>query len=700
MSPEFSAGAMLTYQKVGLLIALGINIWSFAAVLRTWKNRQSTYALVATHIGTFGWAASLLCTFLLSSTVAAQLAFFFAEVGVIGLIWFALVYSKEVFRPLWILTILPSAFIAISSLLPDVLFTNLVIHETGYLEAHRTPAMFLYGVISVVAGLAPAFILHHRQITEKNPLVRQRMQWMSGGICITLIASLVTNVILPNVFHYPNLNSLGPVFSIILATTIVWLIIHQHYVDGKRVRAVLTGRIALAIIALCIFFGLRFALQLLSPNSPMMEAAAAAATISIIAIWANSLQLFGEKLVLADVGGEGTTTSVRELVDALTLVTSTAEIEEVVSGTIAYSMRGQNAQIILSESCPENISRYVAMLVEARSQTTNPPALYITDSLNYTLPDAYDKHRLAVTRLTEALKAAVIVPITHKHQIIGLLTIGQKDNGKGYTNSDAMLLTSYAHILPPFLIRASLMRYTLDITNSLEAAVRERTNTIIQIQEETRDVTFNLAQRITEPLEAMRAAAKSFEHHTEDDLEVIEEALEEAKATAQGLIEYTRARSVALTPDRIYNLSEIVDSIITHAKETAIQTNVELVTHIAENIHARGNAISIHNGIAHVMSNAFRYLKPDKKEIHIDLTADDTTATLIVSDTGVGISPEGLLQIGTPFFRIRNRDDMKSSKGVGLAIAKSAITRHGGTLEIKSTEDEGTVVTVKLPIVG
>jgi signal transduction histidine kinase len=63
-----------------------------------------------------------------------------------------------------------------------------------------------------------------------------------------------------------------------------------------------------------------------------------------------------------------------------------------------------------------------------------------------------------------------------------------------------------------------------------------------------------------------------------------------------------------------------------------------------------------------------------------------------VADTGVGIAPDKLTRIFTPFYTDRNR-----GTGLGLAIVQNIIEGHGGKIEVESEEGRGTLFRVILP---
>ena len=69
------------------------------------------------------------------------------------------------------------------------------------------------------------------------------------------------------------------------------------------------------------------------------------------------------------------------------------------------------------------------------------------------------------------------------------------------------------------------------------------------------------------------------------------------------------------------------------------------------------------------------------------------TLTVSVSDDGPGMDAELLEQVATPLFTTRI-----GGTGLGLAVARHWVTRHGGTLRIESTPGRGTCVRVALPV--
>ncbi|MEN9896158.1 MAG: hypothetical protein RIR97_2010 [Pseudomonadota bacterium] len=84
--------------------------------------------------------------------------------------------------------------------------------------------------------------------------------------------------------------------------------------------------------------------------------------------------------------------------------------------------------------------------------------------------------------------------------------------------------------------------------------------------------------------------------------------------------------------------------------------------------------------------------------VTVDLEQNDDSVTLVISDTGIGISPAMLTKVGQPFMQVQN--DLTRNyegTGLGLSLVKGLVALHGGDFVMTSEEKKGTVVRVSLP---
>jgi two-component system sensor histidine kinase ResE len=69
-----------------------------------------------------------------------------------------------------------------------------------------------------------------------------------------------------------------------------------------------------------------------------------------------------------------------------------------------------------------------------------------------------------------------------------------------------------------------------------------------------------------------------------------------------------------------------------------------------------------------------------------------------VKDNGVGISPKYVNDIFNRFFRISAQNEDRGGFGLGLAICKSIVKKHGGEISVKSIVGIGTTFIIILPL--
>jgi len=99
--------------------------------------------------------------------------------------------------------------------------------------------------------------------------------------------------------------------------------------------------------------------------------------------------------------------------------------------------------------------------------------------------------------------------------------------------------------------------------------------------------------------------------------------------------------------------------------------------------------------INNVLSNAAKY-SPQGGTIGVTLTCDGKQARLSITDEGIGIPSAALNQIFDGFFRADNVAEI-SGTGLGLKIVKEGMALHGGHVEVQSTLNEGTTITLVFP---
>ncbi|MFW3172317.1 sensor histidine kinase [Geodermatophilus sp. CPCC 206100] len=168
-----------------------------------------------------------------------------------------------------------------------------------------------------------------------------------------------------------------------------------------------------------------------------------------------------------------------------------------------------------------------------------------------------------------------------------------------------------------------------------------------------------------------------------------------------------------LQPEDV-DLAAVVRAAEETARVTATAAGVEVVLAVpGDGLVVHGDAVRLGQACDNLVSNAVKFT-PRGGRVTLTLAtawrAPDGTvggeecpgavpvARLAVSDTGIGIPAGEQAQLFARFFRASTaRRHAVPGVGLGLAITKAITTAHGGTLELTSTEGQGTTFTLTLP---
>ena len=89
-----------------------------------------------------------------------------------------------------------------------------------------------------------------------------------------------------------------------------------------------------------------------------------------------------------------------------------------------------------------------------------------------------------------------------------------------------------------------------------------------------------------------------------------------------------------------------------------------------------------------LIGNALKFCDRGKPEIHLTAEQLGGAWTLGVKDNGIGLKPEYAERIFQPFQRLHSRSEYTGT-GIGLAICKKTVQRHGGEIYVESQPGEG-----------
>jgi signal transduction histidine kinase len=172
-----------------------------------------------------------------------------------------------------------------------------------------------------------------------------------------------------------------------------------------------------------------------------------------------------------------------------------------------------------------------------------------------------------------------------------------------------------------------------------------------------------------------------------------------------------RAFGCTLWPARALATAFSIHSAYTHAKswkETLSRKRVILEIRIVRTggeVHVEdlpvisADPTQMRQLFQNLIGNALKFHKPGEKPmVRVrSISNTDSGCQIVVEDNGIGFEEKYLDRIFAPFHRLHARSEYEGT-GMGLAICKKIVERHGGSITAKSTPGAGSTFIIELPV--
>jgi signal transduction histidine kinase len=169
-------------------------------------------------------------------------------------------------------------------------------------------------------------------------------------------------------------------------------------------------------------------------------------------------------------------------------------------------------------------------------------------------------------------------------------------------------------------------------------------------------------------------------------LDLIEQDIRYSNKIVNDLLDFSG--EIQLNPTKVGIKSLVRETLpkIEVPKEVEIQDSTRNTPKVLVDVHQMMRAFQ------NLIANAIQAM-PKGGRLEIKSKKTDNSLQITFRDTGVGIPRKNLSKLFTPLFTTKAK-----GVGMGLAICKRIINAHGGSINIKSEEGQGTLVTVTIPI--
>jgi C4-dicarboxylate-specific signal transduction histidine kinase len=218
-------------------------------------------------------------------------------------------------------------------------------------------------------------------------------------------------------------------------------------------------------------------------------------------------------------------------------------------------------------------------------------------------------------------------------------------------------------------------------------------------------ISASIAHEVNQPIGAVVMSAQAcirWLQATPPDIKAASTAAERAikhSMRASEIIQRTREQ-VRGTKRKleVVDLRDIVTDILGLLDRELMSASTSVTTEFgADDLLVLADRVEMQQVIANLVTNgihAMGSVPAHKRDLSISLTATEfEMVRLRVRDHGTGIAPENLVRLFSPFFTTKS-DGM----GIGLAICKTIVEAHGGSLTARNHEDGGAIFEIAIPL--
>ena len=319
---------------------------------------------------------------------------------------------------------------------------------------------------------------------------------------------------------------------------------------------------------------------------------------------------------------------------------------------------------------------------------TREPLLVADVTDDMLVGGAQSPEHLALLRELQ-FRSIIIAPLVARDRVLGTFTLVMAESQRRFTESDLALAVDLGRRAGVAIDNARLLR-DADEANAAKTAFLR-----------------TISHELRQPLNAIRGYVDlwrmglrgAMSPTMAEDVERLARNQEHLSVLIEDLLSFTRLDAGQLTVERvavpIVTVFAALEAMVEpQMAERGIHFSYERCDPM---IAVLGDADRITQVGVNLLTNAMR-ATPAGGHVALACIADAASVTIAVTDTGVGIPPDKLESIFSPFTQLgRSLNAPKEGAGLGLAISRGLVEAMGGTLTVTSNVGEGSVFAFCLP---
>ena len=350
--------------------------------------------------------------------------------------------------------------------------------------------------------------------------------------------------------------------------------------------------------------------------------------------------------------------------------------------------------------------------VDASKPFFSPRGSFWANDTTRLLATTSDEDRQTRTRNRcngEGYESVALIPLHLGAESLGLIQLNDRRKGMFSAETIAVWERLADHLA------VAVAKYRADEAlrkahDELELRVQERTAELKtymarleQSNQALKDFAGIASHDLQEPLRKVEAfgnmlkqkCGDSIGEQGSDYLERILNANRRMQSLLTALLEYSRL-STKSKPFVKVNLSDLLDEVLSDLEVRIVKTGGEV--HVGDLPVISADPTQMRQLFQNLIGNALKFHKPgDKPVVQVrSVSNTDSACQILVEDNGIGFDEQYLEKIFAPFMRLHARSEYEGT-GMGLAICKKIVERHGGSITAKSRPGAGALFVIDLP---
>ncbi len=286
---------------------------------------------------------------------------------------------------------------------------------------------------------------------------------------------------------------------------------------------------------------------------------------------------------------------------------------------------------------------------------------------------------------------------------------------KFYNREDSFIGEYKWQILFVFLILISesfLIIYLFKLNRRQKDIVRQKTETESLFRELVREdrlstmveMTASISHELNQPLTAILYSAQAGKRFLDSEkldpgqaMEIFDNIIEDDKRAAELISSVKSMMKLENREKEEVNVSTLIRETVSIFNSEAIRQNIHLIINFLDNpVFVFGDKIQLQQVLLNFISNAALSMEgiyPENKIIELKQRLNKDTITISVCDNGPGIDDSVKENLFKPFITSR-----KSGFGIGLAVSRSIIEKHNGTIWAENARGGGASFSFQLQV--